>query len=106
MKFKEYIEIQGKLIKGISSAPGSPGFIDLVRSWNSLAVLFPEKCEDVILWPLGEDPYAHKNDKTLDMILGKDEVKKIVKQSSTSESIKTPKLAIKTPKMSANGLVS
>ena len=40
-------------------------FYDLMRLWNTLALLFPERCDDILVYPVGELPKAMPNDLRL-----------------------------------------
>jgi hypothetical protein len=56
MKFLDFLEGHKKLTPYIDFTPGTPGFVDLVRAWNTLAIMFPDMCEDAIIWEIGRDP--------------------------------------------------
>ncbi len=62
LKFREFVEIQASLMPAVNFAPGSSAFYDLLRLWNGVAILFPEKCEDVVTWPKGGVPTTFAND--------------------------------------------
>lgn len=62
IKFREFLEIHASLMPGVNHAPGSPAFVDLLRGWNTTAILFPEKCADVIIWGKNGSPVAMAND--------------------------------------------
>lgn len=62
MRFTEFLEIHASLMPAVSFAAGSPAFIDLLRSWNTLAILFPDRCADVIVWGKGDMPSVLAND--------------------------------------------
>lgn len=68
MIFREFLEIHASLLPAVNFAPGSTAFYDLIRLWNGLAVLFPEKCADVIVWEKGKMVSATKNDLDLNEI--------------------------------------
>jgi hypothetical protein len=50
MQFKEFFEEQTRLWPMVSYAISlkNQGFVQLCRIWNALAIMHPEKCEDVI----------------------------------------------------------
>lgn len=62
LKFLEFLEIHASLLPQVNFFPGSPAMVDLFRGWNSLAILFPEKCADVVVWGKGETPSFMSND--------------------------------------------
>lgn len=66
MKFHEFLEIHASLLPAVSFAPGMIAYYDLIRSWNTIAILFPEKCEDVMVYEEGGVPTSVKNDLNLE----------------------------------------
>lgn len=64
MKFVEFFEEQKKLQPAVRHDLNTDcqAFIDNMRIWNAMAVLSPEKCEDVIIWSEGDTvPHIEKN---------------------------------------------
>jgi len=61
MKFKEFWDWHRKIMPYINFDAGKPGFVDIVRVWNSRAFFNPEQCEDVIKWEIGQDPMLIPN---------------------------------------------
>lgn len=62
LKFRDFLELQASLLPAVSFAPGSIAFYDTVRTWNAYAIMFPERCADVIVWNEGGALSAVKND--------------------------------------------
>lgn len=62
MKFKEFLEYHQKRWSGVSHVPGSSGHTALMRLWNGLGFLFPNKCEDTIIWERGQNPELTPNE--------------------------------------------
>lgn len=77
MTFREFLEIQASLMPAINFAPGTTAFYDLLRAWNTIAILFPEKCANVIAWEKGGTPAAMKNDLNIDDIQATLKTKKL-----------------------------
>lgn len=65
MMFREFLEIQASLMPAVNYAPGSSGFYDLLRAWNTEAILHPERCADVVVWEKGGQPTTMANDLDL-----------------------------------------
>lgn len=70
MSFFQFKAIHKKLWGGVDDGVGTPGHIQLMRLWNSFAILFPEKCDKVIVWedPKGRPVMLH-NDLNIPEIL-------------------------------------
>lgn len=47
-RFAEFVAEHRKLLSAVSFQPGTPGFWDLARTWNTIAIMTPEACEDVV----------------------------------------------------------
>ena len=62
MKFREFLEVQASLMPAVNFAPGSSAFYDLLRAWNTMAILQPERCADVVVWEKGGMPTTMSND--------------------------------------------
>lgn len=65
IRFRQFLEIHASLMPAVQHHPGSPAFYDLMRLWNSLAFMFPEKCDNILVYPVGENPKAMPNDLKL-----------------------------------------
>ena len=61
MKFAEFYKAQKDLLcdeqkGGVNFEEGSKAYWDTVKTWNALATIFPEKCDDVVKCIGGIDP--------------------------------------------------
>jgi hypothetical protein len=52
MKFTEFVENHQKLMPKVKHEMdiGNPAIRILTRDWNTMAMMFPEKCDDVVIW--------------------------------------------------------
>lgn len=50
MSFREFRDIHKKLWAGVDMTMGTVGHTQLMRTYNSFAIMFPEKCSDIIVW--------------------------------------------------------
>lgn len=69
MKFEQFVEANKELMPKIKHefSIENPAMRVLVRAWNSIAIMFPEKCDDIVTWPLASEapiiepnPYRRK----------------------------------------------
>lgn len=56
-RFAEFVAEHRKLLPAISFQPGTPGFWDLARAWNTIAIMTPESCEDVVTFRQAGDEH-------------------------------------------------
>ena len=71
LSFRQFLAIHKKLWTAVDMKRGTPGHTQLMRIWNSLAILFPEKCADMVIWDKEQtqDPKLMKNDLDLSELL-------------------------------------
>lgn len=65
ISFRQFLAIHKKLWTGIEMSAGTPGHTQLMRQWNSMAIMFPEKCSDMIVWEERQEPKLINNDLNL-----------------------------------------
>jgi len=57
MDFKTFVREHQQKLPKLNMQKGSPGYMDLIRSWNSFVIVFPEKCMDFVFWGIDKaDP--------------------------------------------------
>lgn len=69
ISFRDFLAIHKKLWPAVDMKRGTPGHTQLMRQWNSLAILFPEKCKDVVVWADPQDPKLFDNDLNIPEII-------------------------------------
>lgn len=82
--FKEFVDEHRKMAPRISYAVGTPGFFDLMRLWNTLAMLNPKEIGEVVVWREGENDLALQTPNPFDP----EEIKAAAEREEKAEKLR------------------
>ncbi len=54
-EFKQIYKRECEKLPKVNMSPGTPGFIDLIRSYNCVGEVLPFLVKDYVFWPLDSD---------------------------------------------------
>jgi hypothetical protein len=63
ISFEEFFQVIKKLVPAIEIRPQGMLYDIIVVMYNMFAVCFPEKFEDIVIWPKGSQPFIFYNTK-------------------------------------------